>query len=208
MESVLPYTTNADQMKLCENMKLLNSSSVTVTGPCIGAREPKRVVGGLLHNWDFEAAQTLSSPAPNAVTWDLSWTPAESSWERNVHSCLSPEEVEDLLPPKWIAYNRQTDIDDALARVCKLCTALVDKFVELSQDNNASTSTGKWRQHQTLYDRLGAVMELLEASVGDAIPILKLRNAEYIRQCWEQMGEEERADMLSALNLSDDHFQD
>lgn len=201
MQSVLPYATTAEQMHLCENMKLLNPNSAVVTGPCISLREPKRVAGGLLQGWDADAVQNASNHATPAVTWDLSWTLSEAKWEQEVHRCMCPEEVEDLLPSKWIAYNMQADRDDTLAKVCKLCTALVDRFVELSQGDKVSASTGKWRQYQSLYERLGAVMELLEASVGDAIPILNLRNPAYIRECWETMGEEERHDVISALGI-------
>lgn len=206
MQSVLPYATTAEQMRLCENMKLVNPSSGMVTGPCISLREPRHVVGGLLHDWDASAANAVSHPPPRAVTWDLSWTAGETKWEHEVHRCMCPEEVEDLLPSKWIAYSMQSERDDTLARVCKLCTRLVDHFVELSQGDKVSASTGKWRQYQTLYDRLGAVMELLEASIGDAIPILNLRNPEYIRECWETMAEEERQDVASALGIFEENL--
>lgn len=203
MNSVLPYTTNTEQMQLCERMKLVDPNSGMVTGPCVSLRDPKLVVGGILHNWDDEAARAINAPPPHAVTWDLSWSPSERRWEEHVHTCNTPDAVEDLLPPKWIAYQTHTEVDEALARVCKLCTALVDRFVMLSRDNNASVSAGRWRQHQSLYDRLGAVVELLEASVGEAIPIEKMRDAEFIRQCWVQMPEEERADVVNALGLDD-----
>lgn len=200
MQSVLPYTTNPDQMGLCEKMKLVDPHCGSVTGPCVSLKKIRRVASGVLHSWDAEAAQSLTNPPPRPLTWDLSWTAAENKWEQNVLRCHSPEEVEDLLPSKWIAYNMQSETDETLAKVCKLCTALVDRFVELSQGNNASISTGKWRQHQSLCDRLGAVMELLEASVGEAIPILKLREPSFIRECWAQMPDEERNEVISALN--------
>lgn len=204
MQSVLPYTTNPEQMKLCEKMKLVDPNCGTLTGPCISLKEPHRIANGLLHNWDSAAVQSLSNSSPQALTWDLSWTAGETKWEQNVSRCHTPEEVEDLLPSKWIAYNVQSETDDTLARVCRLCTALVDRFVALSQGNNASVSTGKWRQHQSLYDRLGAVMELLEASVGEAIPILKLKEPEFIRECWGQMPEEERIEVITALGADEE----
>lgn len=206
MQSILPFATTTEQMRLCENMKLLNPTSGMITGPCISLREPKRVVGGILQDWDANGAHAVSSPPSRALTWDLSWTSAETKWEQDVHRCMSPEEVEDLLPSKWIAYSMQSERDDTLAKVCKLCTSLVDRFVELSQGNKVSGSTGKWRQYQSLYDRLAAVMELLEASIGDAIPILNLRDAEYIRGCWEAMAEEERQDVVSELGINEENL--
>lgn len=107
--------------------------------------------------------------------------------------------MEDLLPSKWIGYNTSTEVDVTLARVCKLCTALVDKFVALSANDNEIASTSRWRQKQMLFDRLGAVMELLEASIGEAIPLLKLRDSEFVKQCWDQLQEEERMDVITAL---------
>lgn len=208
MQSVLPYTTNPEQISLCEKVRLLDSTSASVTGPCVTRSEPQLKNGGLLHNWDLQAAKTLTAPPPRAITWDLSWGPAEARWEQTVHRCLTPEDVEKVLPSKWIAYNIQSDCDETLAKVCKLCTALVNRFVELSEGNKANVSTGKWRQHKMLADRLGAVVELLEASVGDAIPILNLRDPEYIRQCWEQMAEEERADIVAVLGLYDENAEE
>ncbi|GET86744.1 hypothetical protein, conserved [Leishmania tarentolae] len=199
MQSVLPYTTNPAQMLSIEKLKLINSSSAAATGPYVNARDPKLVVGGLLHNWDAEAAHMLLNAPKFVQTWDLSWTEDETNWEERVHRCTYPEEVEDLLPAKWIGYRVQSDVDETLARVCTLCTALVDKFVALSQGNNANVSTAKWRQRQALYDRLGAVMELLEASVGEAIPILKLRDPEFIQNCWRQMQDDERVEIMSVL---------
>ncbi|KPA75833.1 hypothetical protein ABB37_08347 [Leptomonas pyrrhocoris] len=204
MQSVLPYTTNPSQMVAIENLKLINPSSAAATGPYLRVRDSKLVVGGLLHNWDAEAAHALLN-APKAVqTWDLSWSEEETNWEERVHRCTYPEEVEDFLPAKWIGYRVQSDVDETLARVCKLCTALVDKFIALSQGNNANVSTAKWRQRQALYDRLGAVMELLEASIGEAIPILKLKDQAFMHECWNQMQAEERSEIMSALGTADD----
>ncbi|EPY24586.1 hypothetical protein STCU_03826 [Strigomonas culicis] len=199
MNAVLPYTTNPDQMMGCEKMKLLNPNSAATTGPYVNIRKPRLVVGGLLHSWDAEAAQSFVAAPKQVQTWDLSWTEDETHWEENVHRCTCPEDVEDLLPAKWIGYRVHSDVDETLARVCKLCTALVDRFVALSQGNSANVSTARWRQHQTLYDRLGAVMELLEASIGEAVPILKLKDPEFMRQCWGQLQDEERMEIVSAL---------
>lgn len=203
MQAVLPYTTNPTQMLGCETMKMLNPNSASVTGPYVNVKDPKLVVGGLLHNWDAEAAQVFLAAPKLVQTWDLSWTEDETHWEENVHRCTCPEEVEDLLPAKWIGYRVQSDVDETLARICKLCTALVDHFVSLSQGNNANVSTAKWRQRQALYDRLGAVMELLESSIGEAIPILKLRDPEFIRGCWSQLQDEERMEVMSALGTAE-----
>jgi hypothetical protein len=204
MQSVLPYTTNPTQIASIEKLKLINPSSPTATGPYVSVREPKLVVGGLLHNWDAEAAHALLNAPKSVQTWDLSWGEEETSWEERVHRCTYPEEVEDLLPSKWIGYRVQSDVDETLARVCKLCTALVDKFIALSQGNNANVSTAKWRQRQALYDRLGAVMELLEASIGEAIPILKLKDPAFLHECWSQMQDEERSEIMSALGAAED----
>ncbi|KAH9598114.1 hypothetical protein LSM04_003880 [Trypanosoma melophagium] len=203
MQSVLPYTLNPQRMTGCEKMKILNPHTAAVTGPMVMVRDPNLVNGGLLHNWDANAASSLTVSSKTVHTWDLSWTEKEEYWEKNVGRCTGPEEVEDLLPAKWIGYNVNSDVDETLALVCKLCTALVDKFVSLSHGDNANVSTAKWRQRQMLYDRLGAVMELLEASIGEAIPILRLRDPEFVRECWGQLQDEERMEIMSALNAAE-----
>lgn len=203
MQTVLPYTTNPAYMTGCERLKMINPNSTTTTGPYVHIREPKLVVGGLLHNWDVEAAQAILGAPKLVQTWDLSWTEDETHWEESVVRCTCPEEVEGVLPAKWIGYRVQSDVDETLARVCKLCTALVDRFVSLSQGDNANVSTAKWRQRQALYDRLGSVMELLEASIGEAIPILKLKDPEFMRECWSQLQDEERMEIMSALGTTE-----
>ncbi|EPY40956.1 hypothetical protein AGDE_02969 [Angomonas deanei] len=68
MQTVLPYTTNPEQMLGCERMKILNPNSAAATGPFVNSRKSKLVVGGLLHNWDSDAAQSfLAAPkkSPN-----------------------------------------------------------------------------------------------------------------------------------------------
>ncbi|CCW65270.1 unnamed protein product, partial [Phytomonas sp. EM1] len=204
MHLMLPYTTNPTQMRACERIRLLNPNATSATGPNVAVRERRPVCGGVLHGWDAGAARALLEPTGPVQTWDLAWTDEEADWEARVRRCTCPEEVEELLPAKWIGYRVEGDVDGALARVCRLCTALVQRFVALSTGNNANASTAKWRQRQALYDRLGAVMELLEASIGGAIPILKLQDTEFIRQCWEQLQDEEKMEVMSALGTSDD----
>ncbi|CCW66655.1 unnamed protein product [Phytomonas sp. Hart1] len=204
MNTILPYTVNPTQMRACERLRLLNPNSAGATGPNVAAREQKPVCGGLLNGWDAAAARVLLEPPGPVQTWDLAWTDEEADWEAQVHRSTCPEEVEALLPARWIGYHMQGDVDGTLARVCRLCTALVQRFVALSAGNNANASTAKWRQRHALYDRLGAVMELLEASIGGAIPILKLQDTEFIRKCWEQLQDDERMDVISALGVSDD----
>ncbi|KAG8346398.1 hypothetical protein TRVL_02767 [Trypanosoma vivax] len=204
MQSVLPYTLNPQLMTGCAKMKILNPNSSALTGPMVTLQEPHLLGSGLLRNWDAAAASAaLPTIFQSPHTWDLSWTVQEEYWEQNVERCNGPEEVESLLPIKWFGYNVHSDVDETLALVCKLCTALVDKFVSLSQGNNADVSTTKWRQRQLLHNRLASVMELLEASIGEAIPLLRLRDAEFVRGCWEQLQEEERVEIMSALNCGD-----
>eukprot|EP00658_Telonema_sp_P-2_P035633 TRINITY_DN25873_c0_g1_i1.p1 TRINITY_DN25873_c0_g1~~TRINITY_DN25873_c0_g1_i1.p1 ORF type:complete len:178 (-),score=64.15 TRINITY_DN25873_c0_g1_i1:17-550(-) len=59
-------------------------------------------------------------------------------------------------------------------------------------------STG--RLHQTLLLRLKAVMTLLESSIGEAIPILKLKDPEFVRSCWQRLGDNDRHDVFSTLS--------
>ena len=204
MNNVLPFTTNPQRMRGCEKMKLLNHNSASVTGPSVCVRPAKAIPDGVLQGWDADAAAAMLAVPKLMHTWDVSWTDHEAYFEKNVHTCTCPEEVEDMLPSKWIAYRVNSEVDDTLARVCKLCTALVDRFVALSNGDDAENSTSKWRQRQGLFDRLSAVMELLESSIGEAIPILKLRDATFVRECWSSLEEEERQDILSTLSAIQD----
>lgn len=202
--TVLPYTTHPLRMQGCEKMKLLNPNSSSVSGPSVTVRGVREVPNGILEGWDADAAAAVLAVPKLLHTWDVSWTDHETFFEKNALACNSPEEVEEMLPAKWIAYRVNSEVDDTLARVCKLCTALVDRFVSLSSGDDADSSTSKWRLRQSLFERLSAVMELLEASVGEAIPILKLRDPNFVRECWNALEEDERHDILSSLSAIQD----
>jgi hypothetical protein len=199
MKSVMPFTLQPEKHRGLDKIKLLNPNSTEVKGPSTQYREPHRVQDGLLAQWDADAAKAAMSIGAPIETWDFQWTEGESYWEREVLQCVVPEEAEALMPTKWLGYRWEVEIDETLAKVCSLCTALVDKFVALSHSGETDASANKWRLHKSLHEKLQAVMELLESSIGENVPILKLRDPEFVRQCWESMDEDERMDVLSSL---------
>nr|CCD11813.1 unnamed protein product [Trypanosoma congolense IL3000] len=201
MQSVLPYTLDPQRMTGCEKMRVIDPNNSSITGPLAVARALEVVTSGLLDQWEASAASAaIPSAEPDLRTWDLSWTVHEEHWEQNVAQCSAPEEVENLLPAKWFGYNLNSDVDETLAHVCKLCTALVDKFIAWSKNDMANTSTARWRRWQALCERLSAVVELLEESMGEAIPLLRLRDPEFVRECWGRLQEEERMEVVSVLD--------
>ncbi|AAZ11684.1 hypothetical protein, conserved [Trypanosoma brucei brucei TREU927] len=202
MHSILPYTLDPERMTGCRKMNTINPYDASVTGPESSARDLDVIRNHLLQEWDRRTTSTvLFNPAAeiDIRSWDLSWTERESHWEENVAQCISPEEVEGLLPAKWFGYNTSSDVDETLARVCKLCTALVDKFVELSKGDNANQSTAKWRQHQAMLARISAVVELLEEAVGETLSMYDLRDPQTVRCLWERMDDEDRRKVASVL---------
>lgn len=203
MKLVMPFAQHAEKNRGLDKLKLLNPNSTEVKGPATQYREPRCVKEGLLANWDEDAARAAMAIGPGVETWDYHWSEQESYWEQEVGQCTVPEEVEALIPTRWLGYQWRADVDETLAKVCTLCTALVEKFVALSSNGETDTSANKWRQHKALHEKLQAVMELLESSIGENVPILKLKDPEFVRQCWNSMSEEERFDVLSSLgNMS------
>ena len=200
MKSVLPFTTNPEKHRGLGALKLLNPNSAEVKGPTTSCRRPTMIQEGVLQYWDADAVRAVMQLESTTVaSSDLSWTDQESYWESNIGHCTTPDEVEALLPKKWFGYRVETEVDETLSRVCRLCTALVNKFVALSQNDEANRSASKWRLQKTLHDRLLAVMELLESSVGESVPILKLTDEGFMRDCWGHMDEEERLNVMSSL---------
>lgn len=200
--SVMPFTTQPERHRGLERVGLLNPNSADVKGPSTQYREPHRVKEGPLASWDVEAVRSLSLDvsAPVAI-WDFSWTEKESYWEREVLKCQTPEEVEGLLPSKWFGYRWDVEVDDTLSKVCTLCTSIVDRFIQLSQPSNgaADVSASKWRLRHTMLEKLQAIVDLFESTIGEHVPMFKLRDAGYVRQCWERLGEEDRAETLQTL---------
>lgn len=205
MNNVLPFTTNPQRLRKCQDVKLVNCNSSAATGPTVTARQPNTVTYGVLTGWDSDAAAAYNTADQPPEVWDMGFGDREEYFERHVQQCANPEEVEELLPSKWIGYKVQTDSDDTLARVCKLCTALVNRFIALAEGDAADKSTSKWREHQELLGRLRSVMELLEASIGEAIPILKLGEPKFVKDCWNALQDDERVDVVSLLTQSEQH---
>eukprot|EP00758_Cryptobia_borreli_P004460 Tbor_TRINITY_DN4390_c0_g1::TRINITY_DN4390_c0_g1_i1::g.7816::m.7816 len=221
MNNVLPFSAAPTRMYGAKPLPLLDPNSSQVTGPIVCYRNPSVVSAGVLGGWDADSAHSFlmgggggslgssgigirgnvnTSLAAAADTWDVSWTDEDQYFVDNVvDSCHTPEEVEQMLPSKWVGYKLTSDSEEALSRVCKLCTALVDKFISLSSDALSDQSTGKWRIHQTMLHRLKAVMELLEACIGEGIPVMKLKDPEFVKACWQRLGESDQEDVMSAL---------
>lgn len=210
MSSVLPHSSAPSRMFGAKPLPLLDHTNANVTGPTVTYRNPSVVSSGLLAGWDADAAHALVAMPKPVEIWDVTWSEADQYFADHVHTCNTPEEVEELLPTKWIAYKTTSNAtgssasggDEALSRVCTLCTALVDKFIQLSQNGASDQTTAKWRLHNTMLKKLRSVMELLEASIGEAIPILKLKDAEFVRNCWQRLEEDDRQDVMSALSSS------
>lgn len=198
MNAVLPHTTERAKLGIGK-MQLVNHNSAVAVGPTVSVRSSKKVEQGVLAGWSTDAANVFLAPPKPLNSWDVSWGAEENYFENNVGNCSAPEEVEAILPCKWMGFKPEVEVDESLTRVCKLCTALVNRFVKFSSEQCAPNTTAKWREHQTLMERLRAVMELLEASIGEAVPILRLQDAAYVRECWLQLQEDERQDVLAAL---------
>lgn len=199
---VMPFTTQPERHRGLENIKLLNANSTEVKGPSTKYREPHRVQQGPLTAWDADAARALSVDIGVAVSmWDYGWSEKESYWESEILNCHVPEEVEALVPTKWVGYRWDVEVDDTLSRVCSLCTSLVDRFIQLSQPSNgqADASASKWRLRRAMQEKLQCILDLFEATIGESIPMLKLRDAAYVKQCWERFGEDERTEAMHAL---------
>ena len=205
LNNVLPHSTAKTRVYGAKPLPMLDPNDALITGPFVSYRNPSAISSGLLAGWDADAARAFLSFSKPVDCWDVSWGEEDKYFVDMVHSCSTPEEVEELLPVKWVGYRLASAggtgaVDETLSRVCKLCTALVDKFTFLAQDDNRDQSAAKWRLHQTLLIRLKAVMTLLESSIGEAIPILKLKDPEFVRSCWQRLGDNDRHDVFSTLS--------
>lgn len=196
---VMPYVLQPEKFRGLSKVQLVNADSTEVKGTATQYREPPTVAEGLLATWDEGAAHAAMSVGPSVESWFYQWSEQESYWEREVGQCTVPEEVEALIPTKWVGYKWQTEVDETLARVCSLCTALAEKFVMLTNNEQKDSTANKWRLHNALKEKLQAVVELLESSIGEDIPVMSLRDPEFVRQCWNSLNDEDRHSVLSSL---------
>eukprot|EP00744_Colponema_vietnamica_P020801 GILI01029602.1.p1 GENE.GILI01029602.1~~GILI01029602.1.p1 ORF type:complete len:207 (+),score=26.71 GILI01029602.1:48-668(+) len=206
MSSILPYSTAATKMYGVKPLSLIDPNNAQVIGPTVCYRNPSVVNKGLLSGWDADAAHALVAMPKPAEVWDVSWTEADQYFVDHVHKCNTPEEVEELLPAKWVAYKTASGADETLSKVCFMCTAMVDRFIELDQSGECDKSTPSWRLHNTLRTRLAAIMELLEGSVGTTYDMLRLKDPEFVRSCWQRLEEEEKLDVMSRLSSRERMF--
>lgn len=202
--AALPYSLAVLDGAPLARVALHDPSDAAATGPSVVARPARKVPRGLLQGWAADAAAALARAPPPPEAWSYAWGPAEAHFERAVAAgpagAATPEEVEALLPARWVGYSlTSADGDEALARVCRLCTALVDRCVALSRGAAPATAAG-WRAQQRLERRLAAVMELLEASIGEDIVVASLGSPGFVRQCWSRLSDADRAYMAEALD--------
>jgi hypothetical protein len=197
----LPYQT--DFAKNAFRHQLLDPDDAAMQGPCAAAREPSVIVGGLLAGWHSEAVKQLKKPQKPLEGWDqVVWDENDDQFIENLTECTSPEQVESAMPAKWLPHARGSEVDERLARICTLCTVLVNKYV--AYENGGATApqtTAQWREHQRLKDVMGEVLRVLEASVGETIAPRTLRDAKFLRDCWAALSEEDRRALENLLDI-------
>ena len=206
MTSVPPHDLKSVGRTPLSQITLANPHDTQCEGPKVQRRRAKRVDDGLLRGWSQQhAAAFTASPKPFS-SWELNWGEAEDFWENNVtrETCATPEDVVALLPQKWLAFQFEAgDSEATLARICSMCTALVNKYVALSTTAPPKT-TSQWRERETLHRRITAIVELLEASLGEDIPIVSLKDPNFMSSCWSRITEEDQSQLVAALQDAED----
>lgn len=203
----MPYTTDPALFNAAfESIPLLNPTLAGSCGPVAAKPLPPDkllIQSGLLKGWTVDGAARLQRSGAEAPLelWDVAWGEQEEHWARvaATASFPTPEDVESLLPKKWFGFRVDTEVDERLARVCKLCTALVDKYIAFSSAAASGRTTAAWRRHEALRVRISAVTEMLESSLDEFVPLLSLKDPNFVVRCWNVLDDDDRQSMVEAV---------
>jgi hypothetical protein len=194
--SHIPFTL--DRNRSAWRLSLLDANDASLTGPIAKQRAARTVEGGLLHGWNKDAVAAMGQAAAAPAPWEQArWNERDAYFMEQVGGCSTPEDVDAVMPAKWMAHNPENVVDEKLARVCELCTALVNRHV--AWGNEGPASSAQWQQQQALAAQLDEVMRLLEASIGESITPAALTDARFVSDCWRSLNEDEQAAVQAML---------
>ena len=188
-------------------VKLLNPNDPNLCGAVLSVRDPSVVKQGILRGWTVDAAKVLMQPprAPELIE-QAQWTPQDAQFLRSLVHCRTPEQVEATMPRKWLAYDADVDWDSSLARVCRLCTALVEKYLQWSDPSKPAQhpkTTAEWRMRAQLQTRIESVVSILENALGATITLHSFLGtdggAKLLERCWASLDEDAQVGLEAAL---------
>jgi hypothetical protein len=203
--AALPFSLSAVGKVPFAGVPLHDPRTTHDEGPRVQKRRPKLVTSGILKGWNAAMANAFTAPPKPFEVWDLRWGDEENYWEANVvqETVTCPEDVERLLPAKWLSYRfDHGDVDTLLSRVCTMCTALVDRYVALSTVS-PPTTPAEWRLRESLHKRILVITELLEAAIGENIPMVSLKDPDFLSSCWSRITEEDQTHLVATLRAGD-----
>jgi hypothetical protein len=206
MSALLPVSLN-QSAKVVPSPKVAFSSSDGPAGGCVRttriSHSNKRVQDGLLMGWHKQQAEQHCNNHKPFSCWDASFGEEERNWEDKAQreSVQTAEEVAQLLPAKWQSYKLEVGEESKeLSRICVMCTALVNKYVQLSSGAEVPKSTAQWREREALKRKIDRIMQLLEESIGESIPMASLQDPDFLSTVWAQIDEEDRAELFQAMS--------
>lgn len=198
--STLPYSTDANKTGF--RLQLVDPNDANAMGPMCACRGTTTVDGGLLDGWNYDAAKALKRPTEVLDGWDQAvWNDDDKHFLEQLPTLTSPDEVAAAMPRKWQPNENSADGDTALLRVCELCTALVNRFVEYEEGGvTAPTTTAQWREHERLGDLLRDVQRVLEGAMGESIAITALADPGFVRSVWPTLVESDQHAVQAILD--------
>jgi hypothetical protein len=199
MTAPLPFQTNA--RKSAFRLALLNPNDASLCGPAANAREPATVRGGILDGWNAEYVRVMKRPQPPLEGWEqVVWDERDQLFVAAALGCTTPEAVEAIMPAKWLPFTLDREVDERLARICSLCTALVNRYIAYEDPAGGPKTTAEWHEHQRLKDVIAQVLRVLEASVGDSLAPATLSDPEFLKRCWQALCEDDQNTLEALLD--------
>jgi hypothetical protein len=192
-----------DFAALATPLETLNPNATLSKEPFLPRCQVKTRKDGVMQGWRPGCATSVETLVGRFASWDVRWSESEAHWENNVLACNTTEEVELLLPPKWVRTDVHGDVVEdpsKLKKVCMLCTASVSRVQFLASLKPTAMSPAMWRELHTLRARIASVVAILENSIGaldDAEEVM--RDPRVMTECWGFIGKQDKDSIEKTL---------
>jgi hypothetical protein len=158
----------------------------------------------LLDGWSEHALKhRLVKPDTSVEAWEQArWDASDERFLRGLPSCTAPEDVDGIMPEKWKPHRSDVDSDPRLARVTRLCTTVVNQVVDWVDrrfPERGPKTVAEWHKCEGLQAHIQEVLEMLTASLGEAVNVNALRDPAFIKRCWRSMSDEDHSSFEDSL---------
>ena len=196
---MLPHTTAKNKRRF--RLELL-PEAVANAGTTAKSRDKKTVPDGVMSGWTPECVKSLSRPALPVQRWTATvWDASDEAATNSLKKCDCPDEVDGVLPGKFLPHVKDLLFSEKISKFCHLCTALVNKYLRWSSDDPElmPKTASEWRRMEIIAGRVAEVVQLLETTLGESVTPVALADPTFVEHCYMSLTEEDQVIVESIL---------